>query len=347
MHATLAHRKAPASVWWRMVAEGWRFGYHLFYTISPEASHDLAMAASVPGLDDIHWMYLWSALGSTSDQALAADKLALATRICALGARVPPTLQEISVGSKPRLDPWPWGKGRVIVKPRHGSRARGIVSITPLAGIDAVSVSMGGERHTLRMPIDELERRLALLAERDSLLVQPFLPTARQLADLSSAPVELRLTAVRLPDAPARVVSCVAKVQPPGAQVSTTMSGAMAVPVDPNRGIMSAAILFRRPGERFDHAPWNGAPVRGRTVPFFEETVGMVEAASQALPGLPAIGWDVLLTDDGPVVLEANTGLAWSFMHLWHAEARLPSPVLPVVRAWLDRMATIPSDPPA
>jgi hypothetical protein len=72
-------------------------------------------------------------------------------------------------------------------------------------------------------------------------------------------------------------------------------------------------------------------------MPLFPEAVALVEAASALLPDLPVIGWDVVLTETGPVALEANCSLSWGLIHLWHTATKTPSPLIPLVEAWLER----------
>ena len=62
----------------------------------------------------------------------------------------------------------------------------------------------------------------------------------------------------------------------------------------------------------------------------------MVITASRALPGLPIMGWDVLITDAGPVILETNTTASWWFTHVWHAMTGAPSALLQIVIAWIE-----------
>jgi hypothetical protein len=77
---------------------------------------------------------------------------------------------------------------------------------------------------------------------------------------------------------------------------------------------------------------WRETDGKNHTV--FNEAHAMVLASSQALPGIPVLGWDVLLTENGPVILEANTGLSWRLMHLQHKGTTSELPA--IVQQWLD-----------
>ena len=59
---------------------------------------------------------------------------------------------------------------------------------------------------------------------------------------------------------------------------------------------------------RTERHPDSGLPVRGFVLPFWEEARDLVLRAARAFLPLRTLGWDVALTDGGPVIVEAN---AW------------------------------------
>jgi len=54
--------------------------------------------------------------------------------------------------------------------------------------------------------------------------------------------------------------------------------------------------------------PDTGAAIAGRVVPGFFELIELLLATCRRHPYLAYVGWDVVMTDSGPVVLEANYG---------------------------------------
>lgn len=329
---------SPLQTWARTVAEGWRHGIRPALLLAPDAAHELAAAATMAGLADNHWARLWHLLAAPEDWTLAGDKLRLADRLRALDVPVAVPLLEIPRGTIPDLDSWPWeGEGGLFVKPRHGARAVGAMSIRALPERRDFLVGRGNRETSGTLTRQQLEDLLARLLRRDSLLVQSFLEGVAELADLSpGAPVELRMTTGRFPGGAAVLLACLAKIQPPGLHGATTLDNALPVLVDHRTGVMAEGFLFREPGRRIDRVPWNGGILAGRPLPGFAEAAALATKAAEALPGLPVIGWDILLTPAGPVILEANTSLSWSFIHLWHAATGTP-PLLPeMVSAWLD-----------
>jgi hypothetical protein len=317
--------------WRRAVVNGWLYSRapHLELLKAPFGD---APVMRVGQLDDRHWLLLWGVLGSPSDQDLARDKLALSERIESLGVRVPQMLCEITRGAPVDAAALPWAEAPILfIKPRHGSRAIGASSVQrlnhPLYRVNGEEVVHG----------DVLSARLTKLALDDALLVQVFQRPAVEALDLSSqTPIELRLTTVRMPGGEPFVMACMMKVQPPGSHASTVLTGALSVPVDPRTGTMHAGFFLLQPERQYPVVPWNGAVVEGRQVPQYECAANMVITASRALPGLPVMGWDVLITDAGPVILETNTNASWWFTHVWHALTGTPSSLLQIVIAWID-----------
>ena len=89
--------------------------------------------------------------------------------------------------------------------------------------------------------------------------------------------------------------------------------GGLSAPVDLDTGELGRAT--RLPDwdvkEWFDHHPDTGAPIRGQVVPHWQAVHDLVMHSAKVLSFLEYVGWDIVVTADGPVVLEANinTGL--------------------------------------
>ena len=59
-------------------------------------------------------------------------------------------------------------------------------------------------------------------------------------------------------------------------------------------------------GEIYEVHPQSGTDIVGFKVPFIKEAFKMVVKASAVTPEMKYIGWDVAVTEDGPVIVEGN-----------------------------------------
>lgn len=84
--------------------------------------------------------------------------------------------------------------------------------------------------------------------------------------------------------------------------------GGLSARVDLDTGQLGKASRLPRGGELewFDAHPDTGEPITGVEVPFWSQVHEMVLHSARVLSFMEYIGWDIVITPDGPVVLEAN-----------------------------------------
>lgn len=83
-----------------------------------------------------------------------------------------------------------------------------------------------------------------------------------------------------------------------------------------------------------DH-PVTGAPVAGRTLPFWEEVKSVALAAHRACPDRLIVGWDIAVSPQGPILLEGNAYADVDFLQRVHRCGLGASPVGPLLYARL------------
>lgn len=316
-------------LWYRAVRNAWLYGQRPYGTIL-DSLHAVPFNR-IGNLNDVHWLRMWQPLGDRDEARLAMDKIASGEKIAALGARTPRQLDEIARGRAVYPATLPWGEtGILFVKPRHGSRARGAMSLSksPLR-----SYVVNGRR---RVSEDALAAVLTRLAARDSLIVQAFCRPSAETFDLSNETcLQIRINTARYWRGDSFVAGAFVVVQPPGDHAATTLDRALAVPLDPQTGVMLSGFFTADPERHYEKVPWNGAVLSGRSMPLYQAAVEMTLAASQAFPRTPVLGWDVLITEEGPVILEANIGVGWDMVHFWHDRVGVRSSLLPAVMTWI------------
>ena len=82
--------------------------------------------------------------------------------------------------------------------------------------------------------------------------------------------------------------------------------GGMAAPVDPETGKLRAVGADKQ-GNRYERHPMTGTEIPGFQIPFWEEAKAMCMEASQVVPQVRFVAWDVAITPTGPVFVEGNS----------------------------------------
>lgn len=89
--------------------------------------------------------------------------------------------------------------------------------------------------------------------------------------------------------------------------VDNMAAGNMAASIDENTGQLSGPGIYSditKPQEKVH--PITGIKIIGLQVPFWEETVAMVKKAAKEHPENRSIGWDIVITENGPGFIEGN-----------------------------------------
>ena len=89
--------------------------------------------------------------------------------------------------------------------------------------------------------------------------------------------------------------------------VDNLAAGNLAAPINESTGIVDGPGVYsditRKPETVH---PVTGLSIKGFQVPYWQETLEMVEKASRLHPENRSIGWDVVITPDGPGLIEGN-----------------------------------------
>lgn len=158
----------------------------------------------------------------------------------------------------------------------------------------------------------EVEERIA--AEPGAaVLVQERLEQHPQLRPVHPGSLNtLRALAIRLPDGNPVMAAAVHRwgTATSGA-VDNVSSGGLCSAVDLGSGRLGPAVGRPRKRTRpsYDRHPDTGARIAGETVPLWGEVLDLVERLMTAFPEVTHVGWDVCVTDRGPLVLEGNAGI--------------------------------------
>lgn len=89
-----------------------------------------------------------------------------------------------------------------------------------------------------------------------------------------------------------------------GSACSNMAQGGIVVGIDQN-GVVCTDGIMKRPPARTNH-PDTGVRFRDYRIPEFEACVELAIRAHETLRSIYSIGWDVAITEDGPLIIEGN-----------------------------------------
>lgn len=191
---------------------------------------------------------------------------------------------------------------KVFVKPLRGAEGRWVRSIkrTP------TGYRMNGEDVTVAEIRGWIERR------RRPMIFERGIEQHEAQAALNPAATNT-LRILTMPDVTnGKRPFIAAAVQRIGTELSGHVDnwtqGGLSAKVDIETGTLSRAgqLPDGRHPKWFSHHPDTGALIEGAQVPFWEETRQLVMDASNRLSFMEYIGWDIIISPTGPVILEGN-----------------------------------------
>lgn len=193
---------------------------------------------------------------------------------------------------------------------------------------------------------------LACLAERSHAhpyVLQPCLAPHPSFARFGfSAVPTLRAVTCMDRDGHPRLLRASVRLPGPGMIVDNVTAGGMVAAVDLGTGQLGDGVCWR-PDLLADYCtrhPGSGVTVPGFAVPDWPAARDLALAAQREAATLPFVGWDVALTAEGPILLEANIRWAGDIVTVPQREALGDAGFCGLfVRAWFDGVAgtTVPA----
>lgn len=200
--------------------------------------------------------------------------------------------------------------GDIFIKPMYGAHGEGTLAVRR-TGQGLVFGQGGVDGDTSQgLYCCMLER----LKNETALLVQPRVRVHRKLLEISSAN---GLSTARIVTAftenRARVIFAVARLSA-GANITDNFSrgasGNLAVAIDIATGTLSEAWRSLRSDwpimQSTDLHPDTGRRIRGAVFPLWQDVVDLALRAQNSMPELRTVGWDIAVTDEGALLVEAN-----------------------------------------
>ena len=157
---------------------------------------------------------------------------------------------------------------------------------------------------------DGVELRLSSVLGNEPLIFESVIKQTKQFSDFNASSVNtVRFMTTLWPDGSARIIATFIKIGRAGKCVDNAGGGGnVDVCVDTETGEVKYAIQYDgwRNIKDIERHPDSGNQLNGVIIENWEAIKSEVIKFQQAFPYCKAAGWDIAITDDGPVVIEVN-----------------------------------------
>lgn len=161
------------------------------------------------------------------------------------------------------------------------------------------------------VPRADINEFIVKASHGDHTIVQPRLRTHQNLADLvPRALINFRVVTLCSPNGEASIFSAALRIALGEAHSSDVPGSAFYIPLDTTSGELGYAESPRLQMGLVANHPLTKAPIKGRKIDQWPEMKAQALAAHAKVPSVPIIGWDVVPTEQGVLILEAN--VVWS-----------------------------------
>ena len=153
-------------------------------------------------------------------------------------------------------------------------------------------------------------KRLSEILGVKPLVFEEVIRQTEQLSSLNASSVNtVRFMTTLYPDGSARVIGCFIKIGRAGKCIDNAGSGGnVDACVDVQTGQVKYAVRFDgwRKVHEIEKHPDSGMQINGMVINNWESIREEVVGFQKAFPFIKAAGWDIAITDEGPVVIEVN-----------------------------------------
>ncbi len=143
------------------------------------------------------------------------------------------------------------------------------------------------------------------LKEIKSGLCEEFVVQHKDISALYPHSVNTYRIVTVLTDGEPHIVYAFIRIGNGGRFVDNINAGGMAAPINIETGIIEYP-AFDKDSIYYDTHPFTNCPIKGRQLPCWKESVEMVLKAATVVPQVGYVGWDVAVTENGPLLIEGN-----------------------------------------
>lgn len=204
-----------------------------------------------------------------------------------------------------------------------------VIIAKPADGVGGIGV----EKYHIENPDDDADimKLYQLLKKKKQNLIETFITQHPEMNRLYPRSVNTLRMFTFCKDGQGHFLQAILKIGN-GGVVDNFSSGGMYTFVEDNGTVKVPAI--DKEDHQYEQHPVTGTDIIGFTVPMFEEAVALVEKAAQVIPEVGYVGWDVGISEEGPVIIEGN-----SFPGVFQKRAGLSdnfTGIIPKYRQYMD-----------
>jgi Sugar-transfer associated ATP-grasp len=207
-------------------------------------------------------------------------------------------------------------------KPAEGMRGHLVLILTGSSPADSDTfLTLAGERYDAAALVAAARNTAALETQAPGANLSPFLIEERirphpAMAELIGPTLcTVRVVTIVALDGSPRIVASVLKLQPKPLGVDHLMYGALGCWVDPDTGALGPGRTRTSYGYT-SVIPGTDRSFVGYRLPCWEQVKEAALQAATAFPWARSIGWDIGISDRGPVVIEGNQKWSPSLVQL-------------------------------
>lgn len=209
----------------------------------------------------------------------------------------------------------------LVFKPIEGSEGQ-MVMVFPRTG-QGYLYSISGEKVDAKTLEERLCDPVALKRAysggdpQSAFLVESCVRGHRELESICGETLcTCRLVTLVKPGGEVMLLGAVFKLAPSTAGVDNLHAGGLSVGVDLESGKLGKGRTMADMWKPYRSSLPGGAEFEHTTLPYWAETKELAVRSALAFPLLPCVGWDIAITDQGPVVIEGNWGWAADLMQI-------------------------------
>lgn len=146
-------------------------------------------------------------------------------------------------------------------------------------------------------------------------MIETYIENCKEMKELNSTSLNtIRIVTIHSENV-FDVVSASLRIGAIGTKVDNVSQGGCCAMIDISTGKLVTKFIAN--AYRKVEGSQEGRDEIGFKIPYWEETINMVKSASKIIPEIHSVGWDVAITEKGPILIEGNESYHTDIMEMY------------------------------